>query len=58
MATVYVTLPPSANGAPRPGAIEFETEGEKLRAIPVDIGDARLNLIQAAARGGVEIPVF
>ncbi len=25
---------------------------------PVDIGDARLNLVQAAAKGGVAIPVF
>src|SRR5215471_21072025 len=58
MATVYVTLPPSNNGQPRPDAIELDVVGEKLKAIAIDIGDARLNLIQAAAKGGVEIPFF
>ena len=58
MATVYVTLPPSNNGHPRPDAVDIDVGGEKLKAIAVDIGDARLNLIQAAARGGVEVPYF
>jgi len=58
MATVYVTLPPSNNGQPRPDAIELDVVGEKLKAIAIDIGDARLNLIQAAAKGGIEIPFF
>ena len=59
MATVYVTLPPSNNGPPRTDAIEIDGGGgQKLHAIAIDIGDARLNLIQAAAKGGIEIPFF
>src|SRR5262245_22250818 len=58
MATVYVTLPPSNNGHPRTDTIDIEVGGEKLKAVAIDIGDARLNLIQAAAKGGIEIPFF
>ncbi|MBI1917566.1 MAG: molybdopterin-dependent oxidoreductase [Planctomycetes bacterium] len=58
MATVYVTLPPSNNGHPRTDTIDIEVGGEKLKAVAIDIGDARLNLIEAAARGGIEIPYF
>jgi NADH-quinone oxidoreductase subunit G len=58
MATVYVTLPPSNNGKPRTDTIDIDVGGEKLKAIAIDIGNARLNLIEAAARGGVEIPYF
>ena len=58
MATVYVSLPPSGNGAAHEGAIDVQVGDEKLRAVPVDIGDARLNLIQAALKGGFEIPFF
>src|SRR5262249_44801246 len=58
MATVYVTLPPSGNGQPRTGAIEVQVGDEKLQAVPVDIGDAHLTLIQAAEKAGVEVPYF
>jgi NADH-quinone oxidoreductase subunit G len=58
MATVYVSLPPSGNGAAHPGAIDVQVGDEKLQAVPVDIGDAKLNLIQAALKGGFEIPFF
>ena len=58
MATVYVSLPPSGNGATHAGAIDVQVGDEKLRAVPVDIGDAHLNLIQAALKGGFEIPFF
>ena len=58
MATVYVTLAPSNNGQPRTDTIDLDIDGEKLKALAIDIGDARLNLIQAAAKGGIEIPFF
>src|SRR5438067_5202932 len=58
MATVYVTLPPSNNGHARTDTIDIDVGGEKLKAVAIDIGDARLNLIEAAAKGGVEIPYF
>ena len=58
MATVYVSLPPSSNGIPRPDAVPIQVGDEKLHAVPVDIGDAHLNCIQAALKGGFEIPFF
>jgi NADH-quinone oxidoreductase subunit G len=58
MATVYVSLPPSGNGVAHAGAIDVQVGDEKLQAVPVDIGDAKLNLIQAALKGGFEIPFF
>ena len=50
MATVYVSLPPSSNGTPRPDAIDVQVGDEKLYAVPVDVGDAHLNCIQAALK--------
>ena len=59
MATVYVTLEPSTNGHHRPDTVSVDVgDGEKLLAVPVDIGDAKLNLIQAAEKAGVEVPLF
>jgi NADH-quinone oxidoreductase subunit G len=59
MATVYVAQVPSSNGeAPRTGLISATVGKETLQLLPVDIGTARLNAIQAAQKGGVFIPHY
>ncbi len=59
MATVFVNVLPDANGKPpRSDLIKVEVGGQKLTLAPVDIGNEKLNLIQAAERAGVFVPHY
>src|SRR5260370_31703095 len=59
MATVYVAPGKSENGQPAKGKRISATIGkETVELIAVDIGNERLNAIQAAERAGVFIPRY
>jgi NADH-quinone oxidoreductase subunit G len=59
MATVYVAQAKTSNGAAPPkGAISATVGKESLQMVPVDIGNEKLNAIQAADKAGVFIPHY
>src|SRR5919202_104656 len=59
MATVYVSYPNTSRDGKRPANLVEATVGkEKVGLLPVDIGDTKLNLIQAAQMAGVLIPHY
>src|SRR5262245_50310917 len=58
MATVFVTYQPTPNDKPPANLVEGAIGPDKVQLIPVDIGDSKLNCIQAADRAGVFIPHY
>src|SRR4051794_19377066 len=58
MATVYVAHIPDRSGKVPANAIQGVIGKDTVPLIPVDIGNARLNLIEAAERAGVFVPRY
>src|SRR4051812_34858611 len=58
MATVYVAQSAKSNGKAPANVIHAAVGKETLPLVPVDIGNDRLNVIQAAERAGVFIPRY
>jgi NADH-quinone oxidoreductase subunit G len=58
MATVYVTYRPTPNSKPPANLIQGTIGKEQVPLIPVDIGDQKLNCIQAAEKAGQFIPHY
>src|ERR1700758_5270701 len=58
MATVYVTYRPTRNSKPPAKLVDATINKAPVSLIPVDIGDEKLNCIQAAQRAGVFIPHY
>src|SRR4051794_21309510 len=58
MPTVYVTYQPTPNSKPPADLVPAKIGGADAQLIPVEIGDARMNCIQAAGKAGVFIPHY
>src|SRR5277367_2538449 len=58
MATVFVSYKPTSNGKPPANLIQAVIGKETVSLIPVDIGNEKLNCIQAAQKAGVLIPSY
>jgi NADH-quinone oxidoreductase subunit G len=58
MATVYVSWKPTPAAKPPANLMQVTHNNETLHLVPVDIGNERLNLIQAAERVGGFIPHY
>jgi NADH-quinone oxidoreductase subunit G len=58
MATVFVTYQPSPLDKPPPNLVAAKIGGADVQLIPVEIGDEKLNCIQAAGKAGVFIPHY
>src|SRR5262245_55016987 len=58
MATVYVSYHPTRNGKAPANLIQAAAGKEVLSLLPVDVGDQKLNLIQAAQLADVFIPHY
>src|SRR5438045_9796539 len=58
MATVFVTYRPTPNRKPPARLVEATINKEPVSLIPVDVGDEKLNCIQAAQKVGVFIPHY
>ncbi|MBY0230237.1 MAG: molybdopterin-dependent oxidoreductase [Gemmataceae bacterium] len=58
MPTVYVSHDPASKKPAPANAIAATVGQDALKLVPVEIGDAKLNCIQAARRAGVEIPHY
>src|SRR5262245_56179520 len=58
MATVYVTYQPTPASRPPAKLIDAVIGKERVQLIPVDIGEEKLNCIQAAGKAGVFVPHY
>src|SRR5882762_7295619 len=58
MATVFVSYKPTSNGKAPANLIQATIGKETVPLIPVDIGNEKLNCIQAAEKAGVLIPRY
>ena len=58
MATVFVSYKPNSNSKPPANLIQAVIGKETVSLIPVDIGNEKLNCIQAAQKAGVFIPHY
>jgi NADH-quinone oxidoreductase subunit G len=58
MATVFVTYRPTPTSKPPSNLVQATIGKEQVSLVPVDIGDEKLNCIQAAGRAGVFIPHY
>jgi NADH-quinone oxidoreductase subunit G len=58
MPTVYVSHKPAANGQQPPNLIHATIGKETVPLVPVEIGNEKLNCIQAAGKAGVFIPHY
>src|SRR6186713_1725284 len=58
MPTVYVSYVPKNDEKHPPGLIQATVGKETVALVPVEIGDARLNCIQAAQKAGTLIPSY
>src|SRR5215210_2690244 len=58
MATVFVSCTPDSSGKLPAGAFEVTVNTNLMRLVPVDIGNERINCIQAAQKVGVFIPHY
>src|SRR3954452_23220870 len=58
MATVYVAHKPDSNGKAPANVLQATIGKDAVALVPVDIGSERLNVIQAAEKGGVFIPRY
>src|SRR5215207_8917531 len=58
MPTVYVSYVPKNDEKQPPGLVQATVGKETVALIPVEIGDAKLNCIQAAGKAGVFIPHY
>src|ERR1700712_3118859 len=58
MATAYVSHTPKGDGKDPANLIPTTIGKEVVQLLPVDIGDAKLNCIQAAGKAGVFIPHY
>src|SRR5277367_2283964 len=58
MATVFVSYKPTSNGKPPANLIQAVIGKETVSLIPVDIGNEKLNCIQAAQKADVLIPHY
>lgn len=58
MATVFVTYQPTPIDKPPPKLVPAKIGNADVQLIPVEIGDEKLNCIQAAGKAGVFIPHY
>jgi NADH-quinone oxidoreductase subunit G len=58
MPTVYVSHKPTPGKKAPEGLIEATAGKDTVQLVPVEIGDEKLNCIQAARKAGVEIPHY
>src|SRR5688572_1360978 len=58
MATVFVTYQPNPTSKPPANLVDAKIGEEPVSLIPVEIGDAKMNCIQAAGKAGVFIPHY
>jgi NADH-quinone oxidoreductase subunit G len=58
MATVFVSYQPNSNSKPPANLVRATIGKDQVSLIPVDIGNEKLNCIQAAEKAGVLIPRY
>src|ERR1700733_4285211 len=58
MATVFVSVKPTSNGHAPANLIHAAIGKEAVPLLPVDIGNEKLNCIQAAEKAGVLVPHY
>jgi NADH-quinone oxidoreductase subunit G len=58
MATVYVSYKPTGSGKAPANLVQATVGKEAVQLLPVDVGNERLNCIQAAMKAGVFIPHY
>ncbi|MFO0877242.1 MAG: molybdopterin-dependent oxidoreductase [Gemmataceae bacterium] len=58
MPTVYVSYKPTADGKTPANLVEGQVGKDTLQLVPVEIGNEKLNCIQAATKAGVFIPHY
>src|SRR5688572_18787064 len=58
MPTVYVSYRPTPNSRPPADLVEATVGKDRVSLVPVEIGNEKLNCIQAARKAGVLIPYY